>query len=322
MTEPPPHVAVAICTFRRPRGLADCLAALERLDTPGLPDAAIRVIVVDNSPEGSAQDIVAGRARASRFRIERVHEPRKGLSSARNAALDAAFACGARHLAFIDDDEVPSPPWLSGHLETLAASGAEASVGPVRPIFAEPPPLWAVEGGFFSASAPAGMHVVPEGRTNNALLSCAALQAAGIRFDRAFDDLGGEDTAFFRALQARGWTIALAHDALVHEWIPMDRVRVAWLARRWFRTGGVEARLSARGHTGAGGRIVNAARGLVRIGAGSLLVAGHMVTGGRSARSRALARLTTVCRGAGLLASALGVEHREYATPKAEERLP
>lgn len=202
-----PSVCLCICTYRRPQGLDDLLRALAFLRLGALADAALRVVVVDNAPDGSAAPIVARRAADARFDISYVHERRKGLASARNAALEAAMASGAAWIAFIDDDEAPTPGWLAAHLATLAATGAAASVGPVYPVFASPPPLWARRGGFFAAVDrdaavdDAGVLRAREAYSGNVVLSRAPLAASGLRFDPDFDEIGGEDTAFFRALE-------------------------------------------------------------------------------------------------------------------------
>ena len=66
-----------------PEGLARLLDSLTRLDPPSLP---VRVVVIDNSPVPSSAPVVE--SVADRLRIEWFHEPRTGISFARNAALD------------------------------------------------------------------------------------------------------------------------------------------------------------------------------------------------------------------------------------------
>lgn len=314
----PGSVAVCVCSYERPRSLARCLASLERLETPGLPDAVVRLVVVDNAASGSARAAVAAHAAVSRYRVSYVPEPRKGLSRARNAALASARVGGEEALAFLDDDEVATPGWLGALQDALARTGAPAAVGPVVPIFEERPPAWAVRGGFFADRDPEGAALAGEGRTNNVMIACASLWRDAAAFDPAYDELGGEDTALFRALAARGWRIAVAPDAIVHEWVPARRVALAWLWRRWYRTGGIEARTRGRAYGSLGGRATALARGLARIGAGGLLVAGAAAAGGWRDPSRLVRRTFTIARGAGLAASAFGHEAREYAAPRIE----
>ncbi|MGJ3263632.1 MAG: glycosyltransferase family 2 protein [Salinarimonas sp.] len=316
----PGSVAICVCSYERPSSLARCLASLERLETADLPDAAVRIVVVDNSETGSAHDVVATHASRSRYAVRYVHEPAKGLSRARNAALAAVRDGGEEALAFIDDDEVATPAWLGALRAALVRTAAPAAVGPVHPIFEERPPEYALRGGFFADGNPHDAIYADEGRTNNVLIACAPLARAGVGFDDAFDELGGEDTAFFRALAARGWRIAVAHDAIVHEWVPPRRVRLAWLAQRWYRTGAVEARTQRHPYGSASGRATALARGIVRIGAGGLLAVGTALAGGWRDPSRLVRRVFTIARGAGLVASAFGHERREYATPQIDAR--
>lgn len=316
----PETIAVCVCSYERPASLARCLASLERLAVGWAGDEAVRLIVVDNARSRTAEPVVARHAGTSRFRVDYVSEPKKGLSQARNAALRAALAAEVDAFAFIDDDEVATPGWLAALRDTLGRTGAPAALGAVHPIFERRPPAWAVRGGFFADCDPPNAEAAQEGRTNNVIIDCAALRAENVAFDPAYDDVGGEDTAFFRTLQRRGWRIAIAADAVVHEWIPERRVAVAWLARRWFRTGGVEARCQDRPYGSPSGRVMAAGRGLARIGAGGALTAGTALAHGWRDPSRVVRRLFTVARGGGLLASAFGVENREYAAPRIEER--
>ncbi|WP_052341487.1 glycosyltransferase family 2 protein [Salinarimonas rosea] len=320
VSDAPRSVAVCICTYERPLGLARCLASLERLETPGIADDAIRIVVVDNAAGGSAEGLVAAHATRSRYRVTYVHERAKGLTRARNAALAAVRAGGEDALAFIDDDEAAVPGWLAALRDAMVRTGAPAAVGPVYPVFEERPPEWAVRGGFFALVDPPGARFAEEGRSGNVMMSCAELARAGVAFDTAFNELGGEDTAFFRALRARGWRLAVAHEAIIHEWVPPRRVAVAWLAQRWYRTGAVEARTQRRAYNTGSGRATALARGLVRLGAGGVLAAGSALAFGWRDASRPLRRLSTLARGGGLVASAFGYERREYARPQVEAR--
>lgn len=308
------RVAICICTYERPVELARALAAINRLDTPSVADGDIRVVVVDNSRGGSAAAAVTEWRSISRYETAYCQERRKGLSQARNAALDAALASGVDYLAFIDDDETPDSDWLEGLLFALRGSDAVAAVGPVHPLFAHRPPGWAATGGFYACGIPAAGEPVREGRTNNVIVRCDELRRKGLRFEVAFDDVGGEDTAFFRRLTEHGTWIVAAPEAIVHDWLPPARLTLPWVLRRWFRTGGVEALLVARRSSGFGGFAINLCRGVARIGGGAILMMSSALTGGWREPGRIVARLETVCRGCGMVAGAVGWNYREYAT--------
>ena len=312
MTSPHPCVSVAICTLDRHLGLTMLLDAIERLDIGAWPNHVVTVLVVDNSASASVRALCAARAEASRFRLVHVHAARRGLSFARNAALAASLDIGASHIAFVDDDEVPDPHWLSALHARLVETGASAAVGPVRPIFEKHPPHWAIAGGFFGKTLEANGQDLAEAYTCNVMVELAIVTRHGLAFEPRFNSTGGEDTVFFDALRASGGRIAWAADAMVHEFMPASRVTPTWLMKRWFRTGGTEAELGRLGNESVVGRVYNALRGGARVVGGSgRTVLSLFTTPFRTERH--LGALYTVCRGAGLIAAAFGRTYSEYA---------
>jgi len=114
-------LSVVVCTRDRPEALADCLAALARQRSP-----AGEVLVVDNSGDGTAAPVVA------RFAgVRHVHEPRPGLSVARNTGV---LACTRPLVAFTDDDVEVSGTWTAELMRAFAlAPEADAVTGLVLP---------------------------------------------------------------------------------------------------------------------------------------------------------------------------------------------
>jgi glycosyltransferase involved in cell wall biosynthesis len=237
-----PHVAVCICTYNRPAGLAALLAALDRQRLGRLTDDNVEIIVVDNGIAGDAEAVWQSLARQLRFAIGFTHEPRKGLAYARNAALSAALKPGVTHIAFVDDDELPSPEWLASLVETLERRGTDAAIGPVLPVFETPPPFWLPVMAFGDLREH-DQGLVDDGYTCNAIVSREAVDAMALSFDARFNDTGGEDTMFFKRMQEAGGRIAWAERAVVFAPIPKHRMRPQWLWRRWYRTGDIEASL-------------------------------------------------------------------------------
>jgi glycosyltransferase involved in cell wall biosynthesis len=98
---PWPLVTVAVCTRDRPALLADCLAALTRLDYP-----ALDLVVIDNAPStAAAAHLVRHRYPLVRY----VCEPRPGLNWARNRAIAEARG---DILAYTDDDVIVDAHWV------------------------------------------------------------------------------------------------------------------------------------------------------------------------------------------------------------------
>jgi len=299
------HVLLALPTLMRPAGLARLLDAVGALEVPR--DTRLEVLVLDNANEPGAFGAVAARKPGFAVPLAYRHVPGRGLSRVRNAALDAGIEAGATHLAFLDDDEVPPPGWLAAHLCALGASGAAASMGPVRPDFEHPPPRWIREGAFHSFDAPRDLAPLAEGATSNTVLSMRPVIRHGLRFDRRLDRVGGEDTAFFAAYCATGATLVFAARAGVTETIPPVRMRLGWLLRRWRRTGQTNAALARPG------RLRGAGSGLMRmaLGLGVFALGVPLMAFGRPA---AWARgLRIAARGLGYVDWALGHQTMEYA---------
>lgn len=99
-------LGVIVCTRDRPDALHSCLQALRVQHRP-----AGELLVVDNSAAGSAREVVQ-RHDGVRY----VHEPRPGLSVARNAGLRHATR---PLLAFTDDDVRVSPSWTAELVEAF-----------------------------------------------------------------------------------------------------------------------------------------------------------------------------------------------------------
>lgn len=308
------RTAVCICTFRRPDTLVLTLRSLAMQILVSISSEDVAVIVIDNDPARSAFEACSGTGRIGPFALHYVHEPQRGLSNARNSALDAAAASGARFVAFIDDDEMADQVWLENLHCQLKESGADAAIGPVLPVFAKMPPAYLVEGGFFATRLPCQNGFLQDGYSGNALLDRASQIVRDLRFDPRCNETGGEDTLFFKALIKRGGRIAWARHAIVWESIPQNRANLRWLARRWYRTGIVEAGLGAHDARSWRGRARSFGKGTARLGAGVLLMVGAACSSTPSRRSAMVGRLYTLARGAGLLASAFGHSYREYAS--------
>jgi glycosyltransferase involved in cell wall biosynthesis len=196
----------------------------------------VTVLIVDNSPTGTAADVVEDFARSGVVTVQYVHVPQRGLSRARNTVLESGLGHGEL-LAMIDDDEDPEPWWLEALLECRQATGAGIVTGPVVPRFGADAPAWLVEGEFLVlAPYPDGAQL-HEAISGNALLHLPTIKAVGVRFDHRYDRTGGEDQLFFRQAASAGVEIRYAANATVHETVPPERTTFSFLVRRELRKG-------------------------------------------------------------------------------------
>jgi succinoglycan biosynthesis protein ExoM len=241
-----------------------------------VPAPSICLIVVDNSPQADAAATCSARPWA--WPLHYLHEPRPGISYARNTAL-AAVPEGTDFIAMIDDDEVPVPNWLEQLLAAQARSGADIVVGPSTPIFAQGTPDWVSASGFFlkphNARELQDLDPQPPAATCNVLVRASLLGASGRVFDPALALSGGEDKLLFQSLKLSGYRFAWAAHAHVSEWIPPERATLAYMWRESYRRGSVKYYVKRHLKATSAPRALRmglrmAVRGLVRIAAGLL----------------------------------------------------
>jgi glycosyltransferase involved in cell wall biosynthesis len=112
---------VVIPTRNRPAELQRCLAALKQLDYPNFD-----LLVVDNAPsDARSRDI------AQQHDVGYVREDTPGLSRARNRG--AAAATG-EIVAYLDDDAVAEPGWLSALAREFQDAKVMAATGRVQAL--------------------------------------------------------------------------------------------------------------------------------------------------------------------------------------------
>lgn len=92
------------------------------------------ILVDDGSPDSCPRMCDEFAARDSRIRV--IHKENGGLSSARNAGIDAAKG---RYLAFLDSDDLWTPVFLERLYRAIDETGAELAVCLFRRFRGEPP---------------------------------------------------------------------------------------------------------------------------------------------------------------------------------------
>ena len=312
MTRSPAQVLVAVLTYRRAHLLAPLLAALVAQQDGVSPDGGI--VVVDNDPEGSAADAVAGWAAHG---VRYVHEPRPGISAARNRAL--AEAADADLLVFIDDDEMPTDGWLAELTGAWQRWGCAAVAGPVPAQLMAPASDWVRGSGVFDRrTLPTGTRIHGAG-AGNLLLDVRQVRALGLSFDERLGLTGGEDTLFTHELVHRGGEMRWCDEAVAVEFVPADRLTRTWVLRRSFR-GATSLSRTEIGLAGGPGarwraRAFVLAKAAVRISLAACAALAALVRRDVGARARAV---TTVAAYSGLVVGAFGFGLDEYArTPVA-----
>jgi succinoglycan biosynthesis protein ExoM len=229
-----PRICVCLCTCDRQDMLPALFAALAAQTLPG----PLTVFVADNGAEPAETVVARLHSDALTPVYRRVADP--GVTQARNAAMALAVDAGFDYLAFLDDDELPSPGWLEELMKTALAKRGDIVCGPVEPVFEGAPPTWALAGGFFSKS----------GETlcsSNLLLRVGVLpHARDDWFYPEFGETGGGDREFLKRLVAGGARTAVALRAVVREHVPAERLALGYMFRRGLRDGMADVQILKR----------------------------------------------------------------------------
>jgi glycosyltransferase involved in cell wall biosynthesis len=224
------EISIIIPTYLRPdmltRSVNSCLAQTG-VTMP------YEIVVVDNDPKGSGRTVTEQLAAAASVPIRYVHEPRPGISHARNSGI--ANSRG-RYIAWLDDDEEAEPGWLAAFLTTMAASDADVVVGPCYPHLPGASD-YAKRVYTRDARVPTGTRLWNWSKLNGLFNKERCFGDNPAPFDLWLGLAGGGDTLFYRQLIRSGRKIIWSTDAAIWETIPPDRVAPRYVLRRRFHHG-------------------------------------------------------------------------------------
>jgi glycosyltransferase involved in cell wall biosynthesis len=303
-----PLLTVAVLTYLRPT-LLEALLPVVRERAGELSDTDVEILVVDNDPSGSAQEIAL---RLAGQDLRYVNETTPGIAGARRRAL--AETTGSELVLFLDDDVVPSPGWLPPLLRLWRQTGATAVLGHVEYAFDPRADPWVVQGGFFRrATHPTGT-VLPTAATGNLLLDRREVARLGVDFDPGLGLSGGEDTLFSFQIVDAGGTIVYCGESVVVGTLPLERTDRDAARTRARAHGGISVRVRLARSDSRRARAVVRVKGV--LGGAARMVAGAAQTavGAATSSVRRQARGSRLrARGLGMVAAGLGRHVEEYS---------
>lgn len=294
------EVVAAVPTIGSPDGCRRAIAGLLSQQVPR--GVRLTVLVVNNN--------AVLMPLALPLTVAVIHEPRQGVSSARNAAVQFAMARSADVLAFLDDDEEPADTrWLARLVAALDELDCEVTTGPVVSVFGSAAPAWiTTQSVFHRKRCPTGTRRT-EAATNNIAFRLDVFGDDGSPFEEALNLIGGEDTHLTRRLAADGARIRWVDEAVVIEHVPASRLTGRWVLRRSWRIGSGRAQ---RLHAGVPGETC-----VPKVVVGSLLEITLGITIALlcvlASRRIALAAAGRAARGLGCLFGLAGFRHLEYS---------
>lgn len=244
MTGNKTRVAIGVITRKRPTSFGQLLGSFVGLSIPAEVEPVYLVVENEEKPTlGEAVGSFRGQIGGAEVHYE--HEPKLGIPRARNRVLDLACGQGCDLLAFIDDDERADEHWLIELYGELKRRGLDLVGGPVR-TGSCPEEASAVERAIWRGVVHRGERIeAAAGRrhrrgtddrvtivTSNWLVALDFVRRHGLRFDEGLGFSGGSDTLFYRQARAAGARTGWAPKALVHEYLPRERLRPGYQYRR------------------------------------------------------------------------------------------
>lgn len=230
-------ISAIICTHNREKYLG---AAIDSLLAQDFPD--YEIIVVDNASSDRTREIV--QARPS---VKYVYEPITGLSVARNTGAKSATS---QILAYLDDDAVASPNWLSvlyaayQSNEKLAIAGGKVTLIWPEGII---PPAWLSD----DLAGNLGAYNLGD---KIVYIDRPGLTPRGLNYSirrKFLEEIGGFDINLGRVGKKllsneellmteqalnRGWQVAYIPEALVQHNVSPERINRQWfLSRGWWQ---------------------------------------------------------------------------------------
>lgn len=221
---------LCVCTYRRPEGLSRLLDAVKALESPG----RLEIVVIDNHEGQAGFDVCRRLPSDYPFKVHAKSESGPGITFARNAALNAALALEPANLAFLDDDEWPSPQWLVELRKTMKHYDADIVGGPTLTDFPEDTSDEFRNNPYFGADMDLNDGQVCQLQAaGNAYMKAAIVKPLAPEFFHPdFANSCGEDLAFFTQLHDRGARMHWSANAVVHESVDAYRLSEQWLRSR------------------------------------------------------------------------------------------
>ena len=233
MTDPaaPPAVTVAVCTFRRNVLLSSLVRTIDRLAPLEVPDGVIRVLVVDDSPDGGAAEVVDDLRASVAITVDYYASAAADISVARNHALQRG-AVGSDFVACLDDDCTPNPGWLRELLRIADERHADVVVGHRQFVAGPAAPRWLRDEPFLNENLRYADGSVPaRGNTANMLVRSSWQQSSRVQFRPEMGQLGGEDMVFFADAFTVGANVRFAANSICDE--PCEGRRATFRYQAW-----------------------------------------------------------------------------------------
>ena len=242
------EVSIIVCTLDRQLEVA---RAIRSILAQEVDPRRYEIVVVDNHSRDGTRGVIEEIQREAP-NVRYVYEDVLGLSTARNT--------GTRHarapiVAFFDDDATAAPGWLAAMLKLIKEHPeAGAAGGPIEVGWPCEKPDWMPKDlqGYYGACNYGETRrfltfpQYPYG--SNMFVRVEHLDAiGGFREEvgaKGQNIMSGDELDVFQRLSAIGVKVVYEPTALVHHWVPKNRVTREWLLHRAYKHGFSNTRLA------------------------------------------------------------------------------
>jgi succinoglycan biosynthesis protein ExoM len=225
-------ISISIATYKRRELLKKLMESLTLQKT--INEISFEVVVVDNDPQGSAEEVVRYYKNSRVLDVKYFIQPVKNISLTRNVGVQNA---NGEYILFIDDDEIASPDWIQSMVDTICKYNADAVFGRVLSYFEEGTPDWIKSNPLFNRQAPPTGTEASFTRSGNCIVKASLLKNIPGPFDPQYGTTGGEDTHLFERLRKHGAKFINCYEGYTSEYVPPQRATINYLLKRSFVKG-------------------------------------------------------------------------------------
>lgn len=242
-------VLVAVCTTLTSPVLPKTISTLLELERP-VGFAQTEILIVVNLPRRFVEEhkakewALVEELLSSQSNWHLVYQDEPGIPHARNSALGFATSRGFEWLAFIDDDCVADPKWLSELVTTAIDAKAHVAAGkwfiePVgEPSAFLPTTTWGEKHYQIQGRPSRDREFLPYAFTRSVLVRLEnnpLFKEAPLQFDVSRVERGGSDVVFFKHFFRAGLGIVFSDSSSVTEFYSGNRLSLRWHAKRNIR---------------------------------------------------------------------------------------
>ena len=230
-------VCLACCTCKRPKMRKETLKSINDLIVPD--DIRIEAVIIDNDNESSAKSTVEEFKSITNIPIHYKIEKERGISNARNSALEEIISLGASHILFFDDDEILDKNCLIEHIKLYKNNpNAIISSGPTINKFIDKLPSYITKHMVFKQRTTKKTGLIREYcACGNVFFPVSLIKDYNLRFSKEYTFMGGEDGDFFKRAFALGFTIVWNNEAIIYEMVSKSRGNINWILKKCYYNG-------------------------------------------------------------------------------------